>query len=324
MEFFIIKNDEQHGPFNLSQMSVVNLQPDTPVWHEGLEDWTPASEVAELKDLVAYAPKVDAATEAQTLAGTGNGVPPMWKHNANDAIETPVVNNDKPIEKTEAKPRKSHTGLWVTLAITALVAVILAVTNPKKDDHCREIASVSSTWMNETIDGFDMNNLIGGAVKILSSKLIRNVVDDYVDVDNYGLFSIGYIDTGTEKTRVSLGILGNVFTFNKEQLDEKIKEIMSKYIEDAVGLGSFFTQTIDSSDSIIEGLIRMVGGNLFSENTQNEAVVPEEDEIDSTERAESTYTTPSMGEQILKEGAKMAIKKGADFLIDKVDDMGKE
>ena len=192
MEFFIIKNDEQHGPFNLSQMSVVNLQPDTPVWHEGLEDWTPASEVAELKDLVAYAPKVDAATEAQTLAGTGNGVPPMWKHNANDAIETPVVNNDKPIEKTEAKPRKSHTGLWVTLAITALVAVILAVTNPKKDDHCREIASVSSTWMNETIDGFDMNNLIGGAVKILSSKLIRNVVDDYVDVDNYGLFSIGY------------------------------------------------------------------------------------------------------------------------------------
>lgn len=319
MEFFIIKNDEQHGPFTLSQMSVVNLKGDTPVWHEGLDDWTPASEVAELKDLIAYGPKVDGDNENAVITEGKGSVPPMWNRQA----PQPAMNYPEAQNQQVAKPKKSHTALWVTLGVVALIAVILAVTNPKKEDHCREITSVSNTWMHETIDGFDMNHLIGGAVKLLSDKFVRNIVEDNVDIDNYGLFSIGYIDSGSEKTRVSFGILGNVFTFNKEQLDEKIKEAMGKYVEDAVGLGDFFSFNDKSINSIISGLISMVGGNMIAETAPQQQAPNEEDEVDSTERAESTYTPPSVGETILKEGAKIAIKEGADFLMKKVDDIGK-
>ena len=318
MEFFIIKNDEQHGPFTLSQMSVVNLKGDTPVWHEGLDDWTPASEVAELKDLIAYGPKVDGDSDNTVITEGKGSVPPQWNPAAQPAVNYPATQ-----DKQEKKPKKSRTSLWVTLGVFLILGAILAVTNPKKEDHCREITSVSNTWMHETIDGFDMNNLIGGAVKLLSDKFVRNIIDDNVDIDNYGLFSIGYIDTGTEKTRVSFGILGNVFTFNKEQLDEKIKEVMGKYIEDAVGLGSFFTLNDNSINSLISGLISLVGGNTIAETTPQQPAVNEEDEVDSTERAESTYTPPTVGETILKEGAKIAIKEGADFLLKKVDDIGK-
>ena len=216
MEFFIIKNDEQHGPFTIDQLREMGIDANTPVWHKGLDDWTLAAEIDELKDLLVYSPMPDIDVEEPA-------VPPQW--NSHTA---------KAIEKKAPKTKKRRTGLWVTLGVLAALAIILTITNPKKEDHCREITSVSRTWVNETIDNFGGNNLIGGVVKTASTWLIRNAVEDNIKVDNYVLFSIGYIDTGAEKSRVSFGILGNVFTCNKEQLDEKVNEIISKYMEDAI------------------------------------------------------------------------------------------
>jgi hypothetical protein len=38
----------QHGPFTLSELKSKNIAPTTPVWFEGLNDWTPASQVDEV------------------------------------------------------------------------------------------------------------------------------------------------------------------------------------------------------------------------------------------------------------------------------------
>ena len=71
MEFFIIKNDEQQGPFTLEQLSGMSIMPDTPVWCEGMSDWTTASQVAELQQLVAYAPRVDSPAEPPAMPQHG-------------------------------------------------------------------------------------------------------------------------------------------------------------------------------------------------------------------------------------------------------------
>ncbi|MBR5118415.1 MAG: DUF4339 domain-containing protein [Muribaculaceae bacterium] len=303
MEFFIIKNDEQHGPFTIDQLREMGIDANTPVWHKGLDDWTLAAEIDELKDLLVYSPMPDIDVEEAA-------VPPQW--NSHTA---------KAIEKKAPKTKKRRTGLWVTLGVLAALAIILTITNPKKEDHCREITSVSRTWVNETIDNFGGNNLIGGVVKTASTWLIRNAVEDNIKVDNYVLFSIGYIDTGAEKSRVSFGILGNVFTCNKEQLDEKVNEIISKYMEDAIGLGDFLSLDFDNiDDKLIDGIVDMIGDRVFGDRPSN-GVAPD-DSGNSSGRSDSLLDLP-INEDFLREGTKMIIKEGADYLIDKVDDIGR-
>jgi hypothetical protein len=218
-----------------------------------------------------------------------------------------------------AKPKKSHKGLWITLGVVALLAIILTITNPKKEDHCREITNVSRTWVNETIDNFNMNNLIGGAVKTASTWLIRSAVDEYVKVDNYVLFSIGYIDSGADKTKVSLGILGNVFTFNKDQLGEKINELISKYLQDAIDLGDFISFDSDNfSNALADGILDMIGDRVFGDRPRERNATPSNDSVSPEDNSSSL-----LDDNFLREGAKMIIREGADYLMDQVDDIGR-
>lgn len=43
---YIHRNGQQQGPYTLPQLKMMTLTPDTPVWYEGLADWTPASQAA--------------------------------------------------------------------------------------------------------------------------------------------------------------------------------------------------------------------------------------------------------------------------------------
>lgn len=50
MTYWIVIDDVQQGPMSLEEvLAHPALQPETPVWHDGLPDWTVASEVPELK-----------------------------------------------------------------------------------------------------------------------------------------------------------------------------------------------------------------------------------------------------------------------------------
>ncbi len=51
MEFFMIKNGTQMGPFSKESLLANGLTPDTPVWRAGMSDWRPAGQVTELADL---------------------------------------------------------------------------------------------------------------------------------------------------------------------------------------------------------------------------------------------------------------------------------
>lgn len=308
MEFFIILNDQQHGPYTIDQLREMGIDANTPVWHKGLDDWTMAADIDELRDMLVYS-----TNEEEIL---DQPAPPQWngrQHNvANRAMqETPIA----------AKPKKRHTGLWVTLGVIAALAIILTITNPKKDDHCREITNVSRSWVNETIDNFGGDNLIGGVVKSASTWLIRNAVDENVKVDNYVLFSIGYIDTGAEKSRVSLGILGNVFTFNKEQLSEKVNEIISKYMQDAIDIGDWFSfDGGNLDDRLVDGIVDMIGDRVFGERPRERSATHEEENV-TNDNSDSSLIGRS--EEFLREGAKSIIREGADYLIDQVNDIGR-
>ncbi len=44
MKIWIYLNGVQQGPYELAQLSQLPLRPDTPVWYDGLPQWTPAAQ----------------------------------------------------------------------------------------------------------------------------------------------------------------------------------------------------------------------------------------------------------------------------------------
>lgn len=44
MQIWIYQNGIQQGPYTLPQLQMMNLDPSTPVWYNGLGDWTPAAQ----------------------------------------------------------------------------------------------------------------------------------------------------------------------------------------------------------------------------------------------------------------------------------------
>lgn len=55
-QYFIHDGQEEKGPLDIEQLKLESLKQDTPIWHEGLESWTSAGQVEELKFLFATKP----------------------------------------------------------------------------------------------------------------------------------------------------------------------------------------------------------------------------------------------------------------------------
>lgn len=55
-QWYISRNGEQSGPFNLNQLSQANLTSQTYVWRAGMDDWQQASAVSELASVISSPP----------------------------------------------------------------------------------------------------------------------------------------------------------------------------------------------------------------------------------------------------------------------------
>ena len=55
-KYFLHNGTTHEGPFDIEELK--GITGDTPVWFDGLDDWTTADKVAELKDLIKAAPQI--------------------------------------------------------------------------------------------------------------------------------------------------------------------------------------------------------------------------------------------------------------------------
>jgi chemotaxis protein histidine kinase CheA len=55
-KYYFNDGTAQQGPFTLEELQAKNINTETPVWYDGLPDWTTAGQVEELKDILAHTP----------------------------------------------------------------------------------------------------------------------------------------------------------------------------------------------------------------------------------------------------------------------------
>ena len=78
--YFIIRNDQQEGPFTLDQLRTMGLNPKTKIWYQGLDSWKMLYEVPEILELQNTMPPDPNAT------GNSNWQPPSGAGGSNDRV----------------------------------------------------------------------------------------------------------------------------------------------------------------------------------------------------------------------------------------------
>lgn len=69
-QYYVVINDSQTGPYEFSQLQVLNIKPETLVWRQGMPDWAAASTLPELS--VLFQPQTPPPHAADPARGSGS------------------------------------------------------------------------------------------------------------------------------------------------------------------------------------------------------------------------------------------------------------
>lgn len=103
--------------------------------------------------------------------------------------------------------------LIIRFVVFVVLALIFVVLNPDVQDHKMAIkeAIEETTADNDDDEWTELKNKV-------RDKVIGYITTDNLEVQSYGLFSVGRIKISDETHVVSVGILGHVFTPGKDSM----------------------------------------------------------------------------------------------------------
>ena len=236
MEFHLIRNGKQEGPFTVEELGQHGITPESEVWAPGMADWKQAGDVPELTAVLQRA-EFEAAQQASRVAEgqatTGQPYEPTTPPGYFPSQTPPRV----PVE--EPKKKRGCTPWLIAALILAIVFATMVFTCPDRQDHETAIQEVTKAWVGDKVDenlgsitgvGGVFGELINKALKELTGFGTDKVISNYLDVKNYVVCSVGRMAIGdNEEKMVSLGVFGHVFTFGKDDIEKAWTRAMDDY-----------------------------------------------------------------------------------------------
>lgn len=237
MEFHLIKNGKQEGPFSIEELSQQGISPESEVWAPGMADWMQAGDVPELTAVLQRAEfeaSQQAARAAENQATMGQPYDPVVP----PTQAPPQVPPRWPVQD-ETKKKSGCTPWLIAALVLAILFATMVFTCPERQDHEAAIQEVTKAWVDNKVDenlgsitgiGGVFGDLINKALKQLTGAGTDKVINKFLDVQNYVVCSVGRISIGNnEQKMVSLGVFGHVFTFGEDDIEKAWTRAMDDY-----------------------------------------------------------------------------------------------
>jgi hypothetical protein len=191
-KYFIHNGELENGPFNIEELTTMQIKGDTPIWYEGLPNWTTASNVEELKSIIA-----------------SNALPPKFDNFAhqNTSMHPPSFNKTNTESKVVDNSKKSKTIRNVVIGLSALILAIIAFSFMTSQPSTAEIEL--SNIKSDSIIKEDKRASINAAITDKNKKY-RNNWSDYISVapNDFTYYNIGGIENlqiiATNKTEYKI------------------------------------------------------------------------------------------------------------------------
>ncbi len=228
MQYFLIENGQQAGPFTLDQLNEKKITSESLVWAEGLTDWTPAWKVEELRPILdgTYQP----ANATQQFANQqGPQVPPIPPTiNAQQFGQNPYTQQAMQPQQPLQPEKKNKTILYIVGAAVVLLLFVFGCSNPDKSDHKKAIKSELNGAIDELTNGGESNDIFSMGMKMFTKMISGPIVDEalnsMLDYHSYLFYSKTTVEVGDEEKTVSYGFLGKVYTINKDDILKAISK----------------------------------------------------------------------------------------------------
>ena len=212
MEFHLIRNGKQEGPFSVEELAQQGINPESEVWAPGMADWMQAGDVPELTAVLQRA-EFEASQQAARVAENQATVGQPYDPVVPPTQAPPQVPPRWPAQD-EVKKKSGCTPWLIAALVLAILFATMVFTCPDRQAHEAGV----------------FGDLINKALKQLTGFGTDKVISNYLDVKNYVVCSVGRMSIGdNEEKMVSLGAFGHVFTFGKEDIEKAWTRAMDDY-----------------------------------------------------------------------------------------------
>ena len=264
MKFYIVKNDMKQGPYEVAELIMQGLDPDTLVWTKGMPDWAEASTVPELAQ--AIRPDFDDAGTPPELPGEKaievanedpiEVEPPVYTEPAPAFEEQPpVYQPQQPVQAPVAPQKKSNGTKWLIATLIAVAVIALLVcTKPSRRSHVEATSEAIVGYMTDRVDSsfLKYSETLSSGTKLIGTKAIEQYIDINTTEEDYFLFNITKIEIGGKRRTVGLGILGHVFTFDKEDVAKAVSKYFENKKKDAAEDKGSVRNMLEEAQRIVE------------------------------------------------------------------------
>ena len=211
-KYFIHNGETENGPFDIEQLKSMQIKSETPIWYEGLQNWTVAGNVEELKAIIistSTPPKFENFTQQNS-----NVHPPSFRKT-----------NFETNQNIEPKKSKTLRNVLIGVGVLAIVFIgLLIATNSSEPTYYEngEFIDVDSSAAS-VVD--EERNRINEELTI-KNRNYRNNIEQYVgaNTNRYSYNELGGISN-----------LDIIITNNTEYLLDEVN-VNVDYIKDNGGI----------------------------------------------------------------------------------------
>ncbi|MCE7995454.1 MAG: DUF4339 domain-containing protein [Roseivirga sp.] len=165
-KYFLHDESEQIGPFNLSELGNHEIKKETPVWYEGLKDWTPAGDLDELSELFK------------------GGTPPPFKPKEQSNNKE---NTASEYEKGSSS-NKLLTGVLIAIIVFSIGAfLVIQLSNDASDDgYYQQVMTIEEIERSKPTEflsasGTYRENFWGDKLRLKCEFINKATIADYKD-----------------------------------------------------------------------------------------------------------------------------------------------
>lgn len=203
-KYFLHNGTEQQGSFSIDDLKARNIKKETPVWCEGMTDWTPAGNVEELKNIFEQ-------STPPPFGKQSSSPPPPPPKSETKLSPQPV----SPIKKKSSSKTVLLTVLGIVIGATFAIAALLFIANRHNGDTSTSLDTYQEKLMTveemERADpakfldasGTYRENFWGDAFKVDGTILNNATVANYKDVVVEVVFYSG-TDTELDRKRYTI------------------------------------------------------------------------------------------------------------------------